>query len=38
MNHIAITLMQDVSTRQALGKRIKQLRKDKQLTHQELAR
>lgn len=37
MNTTLVTLMQDASLRKALGKRIKQLRKEKGLTQKELA-
>jgi len=38
MNNPLVTLMQDASIRKALGKRIKQLRKDKNWTQKELAK
>ena len=38
MNSALETLMQDASVRKALGKRIKQLRKEKELTQKELAK
>ena len=37
MSTTLVALMQDASVRKALGKRIKQLRKDKELTQKELA-
>lgn len=37
MNNPLVKIMQDVSIRKALGKRIKQLRKDKGCTQKELA-
>lgn len=37
MNSALVTLMQDASIRKALGRRIKQLRKEKALTQKELA-
>ena len=38
MNNPLVTLMQDASIRKALGRRIKQLRKDKSWTQKELAK
>lgn len=38
MNNPIVTLMQDASIRKALGRRIKQLRKDKSWTQKELAK